>query len=168
MAGFVPMGPITTPASLGSSRPLTTVPPARKKSSASLEESLMTATQATSVQQELTHQPLITDPKPTHAPRATIVVLVCQSHRYVLTACLLSSKAPFRWKSASIASQGTTVSMALSKLKCAQSETTAPSASKSRSNVLLLATTRSRWEKTLLTASCAKKAFTVMMKGWPT
>jgi hypothetical protein len=138
MAGFVPMEPIMTQATLGSSRPLTTVPPARRKSSASLEESLMIATQATSVQQELTHQPLTTDPKLTRAPRATIAVRACQSHRFDLTACLLSSQASFRSKSANIASQGTTVSMAPSKQKCTRSETTAPSATKNRSNASLL------------------------------
>ena len=168
MAGFVPMEPIMTPASQGSSRLLMTVPPARRKSSALLEESLMIAMQATSVLQELILQPRITDPKLTLAPRDTIVVPACQNRRSVRTACLLSSQAPSRSKSASIASQGTIVSMVLSKLKHAQSETTAPSESKSQLNVLLLATTQRSWEKMLLTASYAKKALTVLMKGWRT
>ena len=90
-----------------------TVPPARRKSSASLEESLMIAMQATSVLPVLTLQPHSTDPKLTHAPKDTIAVLVFQSLRSALTACLLSSKAPSRWKSASIASQDTTVSTEL-------------------------------------------------------
>lgn len=142
MADFVPMEPIMTPASLGSSRPLMIVPLARRKSSALLEESLMTAMLAISVLQELTLQPPTTDPKLTHAPRDTIVVPAYQNRRSVLTACLLSRQVPSRSKSASIASQGTTASMELSKLKHAQSETTAPSASKSQSNVLQLAPTR--------------------------
>ena len=129
---------------------------------------MIIVTQATYVLQELTLQPLSTDLKLTHAPRDTIVVLAYQNRRIVLTACLLSSQVPARSKSASIASQGTTASMVLSKLKYAQSETTALSASKSQLIVLLLDTTLRKWEKTLLTASCAKKALTVLMKGWQT
>jgi hypothetical protein len=126
MADFVPMGLIMTPVSLGSSRHLMTAQPARKKSSALLEESLMTATQATSVLQELILQLLTTDPKLTHAPRDSIAVLECQNRRSVLTACSLSSQALSRSKSASIASQGTTVSMELSKQRHVPSETIAP------------------------------------------